>query len=217
MSDIVTLEADDGLDSIRSELVYTKTRLELREPTRALAVPFTALLTRWTLVRDGQLAMWDGEDAADANVAAFDDELDDRVKLIVGDLTHVFGKDHPTFKRYMGGDTKTSIVRLGLGSEIERISSWPDSMRGVPPLASHPDALETLITDGTAALEERVRASSARADHRVREILPFVDDANALRRSTYYTLGTYAVEHSLPSTWPKRFFRTRVHRRRSEA
>jgi hypothetical protein len=62
-------------------------------------------------------------------------------------------------------------------------------------------------TAGRAALDQRVAAGGARADHRVRVIQGYFDDANALRRSTFGGLVTYAAAHGLPPTWAQRPFR----------
>jgi hypothetical protein len=215
MSDIITLTADDGLLVIRSELVHTRAKLFVRPETRSMVAPYDALLTRWTLVQQGQLGAWDREDIADALVEVADENLDDRTGLIVEDLSHAFGKDHATYRRFMREDSKSTIVRMGLASEIERVKDWPDSLRTVEPVAGHADPLAGLLTEGRSALDERGRANGARADHRLTEILAYVDDVNGARRSTYYALGQYAVEHGLPASWPKRFFRTRTRRRRS--
>lgn len=217
MSDILTLDADDGLDSIRSEIIYTKTRLEVREHTRVFVPPFEALLTRWTLVRDGQLAMWDAETAADALVAAADDDLDDRTGLIVEDVTRSYPKTDPVRQRFLGKDNKSGIVRMGLATQITRLEGWPDSLRATAPLAPHADPLVGLLTEGREALAVRVRANSARADHRVSEIIAFVDDVNGVRRGTYHGLGEYAVENKLPASYPKRFFRSRPSPRRTKS
>lgn len=217
MSDILTLEADDGLDSIRSEIIFTKSRLEVREHTRIFVPPFEALLTRWTLVRAGQLAMWDAETRADALVAAADDDLDDRTGLIIEDVTRSYEKKDPVRQRFLGKDTKSGIVRMGLATQITRLEGWPDSLRATAPLVAHADPLVGLLAEGRDALAARVRANSARADHRVSEIIAFVDDVNGVRRSTYYGLGDYAVENKLPASYPKRFFRSRPSPRRSES
>ena len=68
-------------------------------------------------------------------------------------------------------------------------------------------AIDAAFALGRAALAARVAAAGARADHRARDIQTFVDDVNALRRSTFGALVTYAAEQRVPSDWPSRFFR----------
>lgn len=216
MGDIITLDLNDSLLVIRGELVYTKARLLADAGVRDLAAPYDALLTRWSLVYDGQLAVWDAEDVADAEVSAADDDLDDRVTLIINGVAYHYEKGDPTYKRFMGSDTKSRIVRLGLESEIGRVRGWPESLRAVPPLAEHADPLVASLAKGQTALDNRVKANSARADYRIRDLQSFIDDANAQRRTTYHALGDYAVANNRPPSWPKRFFRTRPRHRKAE-
>ncbi len=46
MADILTLFADDGLETLRSHLVYTKVRLAQREATRPFVAAHDELLAR---------------------------------------------------------------------------------------------------------------------------------------------------------------------------
>ncbi|MCC6875152.1 MAG: hypothetical protein IT378_12665 [Sandaracinaceae bacterium] len=208
MADILTLFPDDGLETLRSHLVYTKVRLAQREATRPFVAAHDELLGRWSALHAGQLAAWDAEDEADARVAAADDELDDRTNELHADLLRTFGKEHPTYQRYMGGDSRSALVRMGLATQLDRIEGWPASLRSLGgALPAHADPLQQLVTDGRAALAARVAAASARADHRVGAYLAYVEDVNAVRRSTYGALVQYAADHQLPSDWARRFFR----------
>ena len=186
MADIRTLDIDDGLEQLRSELKHTTRRLQRREVTRPFVAAFTTLLDRWPALRDGQLARWDAEDDAGVDVADADDDLDDAIVLVERALLQVLaGKDHPQYKRYFGDETPKSVQRLGLETQIARVADWPASLRTMGSTLTAPvDSLEAALTAGRAALAARVTAGGARADHRSRDIQGFVDDANALRRST---------------------------------
>ena len=101
-----------------------------------------------------------------------------------------------------------AIQRMGLESEIGRVEGWPASLAEMGPSASEAGAaLAAAIANGRAALAARLSAAAARADHRAAEIERFVDDLNALRRSTLGALMTYAASNGLPAKWPNRFFR----------
>ncbi|MBZ0116500.1 MAG: hypothetical protein K8H88_05890 [Sandaracinaceae bacterium] len=218
MADILTLSADDGLDALRSHLVYSKVRLARGEATRAFVAPFDELIARWGAIHAGQLAAWDAEDEADAHVAAVDGDLDDRTTEFVADLARILGKDHPTYQRYLGGDTRSAIVRMGLATQLARLADWPASIRGmVAGLAVHAEPFQALVTEGQAALAARVSAASSRADFRVRALYEYVDDVNAVRRSTYGALVQHAAESRLPSDWAGRFFRKSRRRPRAPA
>jgi hypothetical protein len=217
MTDIRTLEDDDGLEAIRADLKYSERRLSRREATRSYAAAFTTLLGRWSALRDAQLARWDAEDDADVAVADADDDLDDAITAVdKALLAHLAGKEHPQYVRYFGDDTVKGVQRLGLETQIARVEGWSASLRtmGDAP-ARAADALDAAITAGRAALAARVAAAAARADHRSRDVQSFVDDANALRRSTYGALVAHAAQNGLGTSWPNRFFRRGKRRRRS--
>jgi hypothetical protein len=67
--------------------------------------------------------------------------------------------------------------------------------------------LEENITACDAAIAERRNAAASTSDHRVREIVRFVDDVNASRRARYGVLIQRAEERGLPPDWPGRFFK----------
>ena len=216
MTDIRTLDLDDGLDSARVELKYSRRRLQKRDVTRPYVAAFDALLARWPASRDGQLAHWDAEDDADVDVADVDDDLDDAMRdLDLALLTRVVSRDHPQYKHYFGDDTVNAVQRLGLEAQIARVEGWPESLRAIGGTVEAAGVrIAAIVTAGRAALTARVRAAQARADYRAREMQTFVDDMNALRRSTFGALVAYAALNSLPASWPNRFFRRGRPRRR---
>lgn len=209
MTDIRTIDIDDGLDRARRELTFTIRRLRKREVTRAFVPAFEALLSRWPALRDGQLARWDAEDDAEVDVEDEDDDLDDAVAELSRELlTRLSGPTHPQYVVYFGDDTAKMVQRLGLETEIARVAPWPESLR---PIGGTVDAagqkIAACVVAGRAALEGRARAAQARADFRARDIQTFIDDLNALRRSTFGALVTHAAQSGLPTRWPNRFFR----------
>ncbi len=210
MTDIRSIDINEGLDALRSELKYTELRLLSRDATRSYAAAFTTLLARWSSVRDGQLAAWDGEDAADVAVANADDDLDDAMPATdAAILADGHPKGSATHARYLGTDTVKAVQRLGLESQIARTADWPASLRsaGSPNMAAAADAVAAAQTAGQAALTLRVTAAGARADQRVRVIQAYFDDANALRLSTYGGLLSYAVANHMAADWARRPFR----------
>lgn len=210
MSDIRTIDINEGLDVLRSELKYTELRLLSRDETRPYAAAFTALLERWPAVRAGQLAAWDAEDAADVAVANADDDNDDAVLAVdAAILADGHPKGSATHARYLGTDTVKGVQKLGLESQLGRTADWAASLRsaGSPNMGRAADTVAAAQTAGQAALAQRVTAAGARADQRVRVIQAFFDDANALRQSTYGGLLTYAAANHKPVGWARRPFR----------
>lgn len=80
-------------------------------------------------------------------------------------------------------------------------------MEPEPTLQSLGARLEADIIAGEAAVRDRWNAAASTSDHRVREIVRFIDDVNAARRARYGLLIQRAEERSLPADWPHRFFK----------
>lgn len=211
---IRTIGHDEGLDTLWSELVYTLARLRAKALTRDLATNVEALLARVAKAMAGQREVWRAEIEAQAQVDEADDDLDDLVDGVDKELRRALDEDRadPRYKRYFGV-APNEVIRLALGSELEKVRGWPKSLAGEPekPLEALSKPLATAVTAGDAALEGRTEAAAARADQRVREIYALVDDVNAFRESLFGILIGRGVANKLPKTWAARFFRKSAH------
>jgi hypothetical protein len=217
---IRTIRHDEPLSAIRDELVYTRARLRKNAHASEHVPAIQPLLDRWDKVNQGQLHCWDAEVEAQAGVDEQDDALDDVVEEIDVEIRRASPDERaaPRYKRYFQKPPST-IVRLGLASELDRVRSWPASLQGEQEqeLKELGSRLQGLVAGGGTALGERASAIAATADHRVREIISFVDDANATRLSLYGALVTLASRLGLPKDWPNRFFRRSTRSARSAA
>lgn len=210
MADIRTLSYEsEGLETLRSELRYTERRFLARPETAPLAEPFQGLVARWPTLRDTQVAHWDAEDDADVAVGNFDDDADDLILPISHSLLHVLGRtNHPIYERIFGSDTPSTIQGLGLESQLLRMAEWPATLRAAgTELEAHADLVQNVLVGGRAAIEARVAANAARADHRVTEIRAFFDEVNGTRLTAYGQLLGIAASNGKPKTWATRFFR----------
>lgn len=209
----------ESLLSVREELVYTKARIAKNEHARDLVAPVADLLSRWASVSQGQLDCWDAEVEAQAGVDEADDGLDDTVNAFDAELLHLEGQKRttPRYRRYMS-TPRNQIVRLGLGSEVEKTRAWPAALatEPEPSLKGFGTKLAACIATGDAALDERTQALGATATQRAREIATFIDDVNAARRSLYGILTDRAAKLGLPKNWPDRFFKHRSVERKGE-
>jgi hypothetical protein len=206
---INTIQYDDSLDSIWSVLVYEEARLLKDKNALDLAPEAGALVERWSAVNAGQRTAWRAEIVAQAAIDAGDDALDDAVDDVDNELLRVVReRDDPRRKRYFK-KARHEIVRLGLESELEEVRDWPGSLKTErePSLQALGARLGEDIAAGDAAVAERRRAAASTSDHRVREIVRFVDDINASRRARYGLLIQRAEERGLPPDWPGRFFK----------
>lgn len=204
-----TLTQGQSLDSTWADLTFTEARLLGDTNAKELAPAVTQLRQGVERVRNGQLDSWRGEVFAQAAVDTADDALDDWVHDLDVALKHILSGDttSPRYRRYFPL-APSSLIRMGLESELGRVRSWADSLasENEPELKELGERLRTLIAQGDTALEGRRKAAAQRNDHRVRSIASLIDDINNARLSLYGTLARKAAELRLPRNWPDRFF-----------
>jgi hypothetical protein len=208
-----TIRSQEALETVWSELVYTESRASADRYASDLAAPITALVAQVEELRRQQLGEWRAVIAAQAQVDAVSEELDELVSDFVDTLLFTLrDRKSPRFVRYFGSRTPLEITRLGLSSELEEVRGWPDSMQSEPEeaLRAFAPKLEALVEQGEVALHKRTVASAARADFRVRSIEPFVEKVNAQRLLLLAELFKRAEEKKLPRSWAESFFRVQV-------
>ncbi|MCK6589933.1 MAG: hypothetical protein HUU21_14655 [Polyangiaceae bacterium] len=206
---INTIQYSDSLEFIWTVLTWEEARLLKDKNAADLAPEVNDLIERLNAISAGQRKAWRAELVAQAGVDACDDEIDDVVDDVDNELLRADrDRDAPRYKRYFK-KPRHAIVRLGLESEIEQVRTWPESLKTEPEKALKKLAarLEEVIAAGDAAVEERQRAAGRTSDHRVRDIVRFIDDVNAARRTRYGLLIQRAEELKLGPDWPNRFFR----------
>ncbi len=201
---------NESLESIWDELVFTEARLLGDEQAKGYAPAITDLLARVEQVSGGQLGLRREAVTAQAQVDAVDDQLDDWVHSLDTALLTIVDQNaqSPRYRRYFSA-TPSSIIRLGLESELARVRSWAGS------LATEPEAalqqlgaqLSKVVVDGDAALQRRTLAATARSDHRVRSITSLIDDINGARLSIFGALLQKGATLRMPADWANRFFR----------
>jgi hypothetical protein len=203
------LNEASSLDANWTEVVFTEARLLGDDNAKDLAPTFTQLRLRLEQVRGGQLDAWREEVVAQAAVSAADDRLDDWVHALDLALSNVLAGDtqSPRYRRYFSL-APSAIIRMALESELGRVRGWADSLATEPePVLQGLGAdLSKIVLQGDAALDQRLKAATARTDHRVRSISSLIDDINGARVSTYGALTKKAAELHLARNWPDRFF-----------
>ena len=206
---VATLTQDQSLESTWADLTFTEARLLGDANAKELAPTFTQLRQRTEEARIGQFGTWREEVVAQAAVKSADDALDDWIHDLDVALKHILAGDteSPRYRRYFAA-APSSIIRMGLESELLRVRSWVESLssESEAELKELGARLRTVIAQGDAALEGRRKAGAARSDYRVRSIASLIDDINNARLSLYGTLASKAAELRLPRNWPDRFF-----------
>jgi len=206
---IRTIEHDASLDEIWNILVWEEARLTKDKNASDLAPEVAEHITRWKAVENGQREAWRAEIIAQAAVSAGDDDLDDTTAAIDRSLLHVVGeRGAPRYVRYFK-KTRSDITRLGLESQLGAVREWPASLKteAEADLQALGARLDANVADGDAAITSRRTSAAATADHRVREIVRFIDDVNAARRTRYGLLIQRGETLGLAKDWPNRFFK----------
>jgi len=189
-------------------IIYSYARLSAHPLGKPFAADFKALEERLNVAETAQRASWRDEVVAQAAVDIVDDELDDSTRELSRQLRFVDGAKSARVKRYFP-KSMSRFIALGLQSQVEAIAAWPQSLKGEPEgvLKSLAGRFSVAIRRAATALEGRVTAGAARADHRVREIVRLSDDHNKLRLATHAALTTAAVKVGLERDFADRFFR----------
>jgi hypothetical protein len=203
------IPATAPLETVWHRAVYSEQRLLRNKLTADLAPPFTALAARCRTEIIAQLGHWAAEIGAQAGADEADDALDDTTEEIVAEIRHADRKAAGgRLKRYLGSDTASSLVRLGLSSQLKAVAQWPRALSSEPEAAlqSLGKTLAQHITTGETVDAERVAVAGDRATHRARNITSLIDDLNALRATTLGRLLTRGTKNQKPADWPRRFF-----------
>ena len=204
-----TLAEDLALDAHWAELVYTRARLAANPKTADLTPQVALLLERLLPLRAEQLASWEEELIAQAEVDAADEILDELVDDFAAALQYLLrDPQSPRWRRYFA-DSPSSIRRLSLEPELAATATWADALDTEPEaeLKAFAPRFRAVHAQGTTALAHRLSAGLANATHRLQHILPFAAAHNATRRELYAELLVRANAEGLPKTWPERFFR----------
>ena len=201
---IRTVRTDESLDSVWEDLVYSESRLLASRRGKRFAKEVTKLLDRWGDVAEAQRKAWRKEIAAQARIDKADDDLDDLVYDFGETLERLDSergnkKKSARYARYFK-QPRHEIIRMGLQTELDHVREWPASIQNEPEkeVKAFAAPFRNVIRSGTEALRDRGAAAADRADQRVREVLPYIDDVNATRLSVYGRLVQLVSKKKLP-------------------
>jgi len=211
------LSTKASLEAIWEEVQYTRSRCLGDPDATDLALPFEQLVAEVEETKLGQQRRWAGEIDAQASCDYWSGRLGELVVDLANTLVFVIrDRRSPRVKLYLTR-APHAIARMALKSEVEVVRFWPRSLETEPEeelRAFAPRLTEAVCSAQAALLAQRV-AQSARADHRVRVIVPTIDRINQARLKLYGQLVGRAQEKRLGRHWPDGFFK--VAQRRSAA
>ena len=204
-----TLTDKMSLDNHWAELVYTRAKLAADPLTTDLAPQAAALIERLMPLRAEQLATWEAEVVAQAEV----DTAEEALSALVLDFAHFLeyhlrDTQSPRWRHYFT-ELPSALRRLTLEPALTATATWSGALSAEPEpeLQAFAPRVRAVHAQGATALEHQRQANLARATHRLQQILSFVATHNATRRTLYAALLTRANAHNLPKAWPDRFFR----------
>jgi hypothetical protein len=206
----------DGPIAVVDESQYTEILLYADDDASDLAGAFTALAKTAKTVIGVQSECWHGEVIAQAHVDRQNYFLDQEttrferaLKRAIEDAGENNAVGSPRYKSYFKEESARLRAR-GLESQVAAMKGWPALLRNEPEqqLKDWAVLFEARFTKAEAALQSRRDAQAKTRTHRLQEILPLFDKANALRQETHGELSKRAAQKNLGREWPDSFFRT---------
>ena len=203
-----TIDSDEPLDDIDTELAHTCLFALACPLTTALAAPIAALRADLPTIRSLQAQHTDAVQVQEANALFIDDEgnaIVDEVKIAV--LAEIKGDyQAPLYKQLFVDKSPTQLKKPILGDQLDQMRTWPAILASTQSPALHTLGLRTAKF---VALGDAANAALASAQTKLDAFLSgpravYVDKVNAARKLTYGKLAELA--HSqLPSTMPAGF------------
>lgn len=205
---VAVIRLNASLASHWEHIVYTLARLSAHPLGKSFVADFKTLERRVEGVENSQRGVWRDEVIAQATVDVVDDALDDATRELSRQLKFADGEKGARTKRYFP-KAASRFTMLGLQSQLEAIATWPQSLKAEsePVFKKLGAEVGAIVTKGDEAIEGRVNAAAARADHRVREVVRFAEDHNRLRLATHAALTLAGTKADLPRDFADRFFR----------
>ncbi len=205
---IQTLSEDATLEYHYEELVYAEARLKADPQTRKLAAAMAPLFKRCDALMAARRTFSRDAVTAQAAIDTQDDHLDDLTNELARSLSNAGTGRDARFKLYFKR-APSEVVRFGLESQLDYMKGWPAMLakETEPALKKAGTGLSAFIKNTAPIVEARRTAADERSAWRVRELLRFVEDHNAVRRSLHGQLTTLGADKRLGRDWPDRFFR----------
>jgi hypothetical protein len=199
----------EPIEAIGRQLAWTEARVAAEPSVSGLAVALHPLLGQIAELADAQREAWREEARAAAAIAVADTELDDLVESFSEGLLYIVRGEtsDARYQRYFA-QAAHRIVRQGLQSQLGIVRGWPGRLleEQETELQAGSARFAEVIARGEAAIEARVKAASAAAEHRILRWLPFVEDVNAIREGRHALLTERALADRREDDWADRFF-----------
>lgn len=195
-----TIDPRSNLESLRHSLLFTLVRLTLDPRLQAFVAGFEQLQTEWWDIYKHEQSLLDDQMAAKANVEYTDMNLDETSDGVAAALLLETGNNRkaPLFTRYFGSMAPSRFRRPLLGSQLEAMRTWPESLKEskIPALMAYGETLVTQIAAADEAVKQLSMAEQKLKDSRmVGSTKSFFDKVNGARKQLNGDVSKMLHEH----------------------
>lgn len=205
------IRLDSSLELVWMESAYTRACTKVEPLAADLEPIFVGFVKRALEVATEQRNHWEDELILQASVHFLNINLDTHTSRIDKNLlSHVDMDRKSSEYQQIFSQAPSAIIKLGLASQLDVVRNWPTKLAAIEDskLQENGKTLNSLVTEGDAAIQARADARARTAVHRVRRIEALINDLNAARQSAYGELLKRAAAHDKPKAWARAFFRS---------
>lgn len=193
------------------DLTFLEAALLAEEATQALAAPVTVTINQFTPALQRDLDTRRGQIQSSARSSVTDWRIDFGIRGLHSSTLHLVKQDRQAraFTNLFATNI-AAMVRHALKRQVEVARDLVDklSLPLYPPefRTEQVAALEPLVTQGAAVIEEQRQAELARAGGRL-DVRAWKEEANAVRLSIYAALLGMAAQNGRGKAWAEAFFK----------
>jgi hypothetical protein len=206
MAGIITFTKKISVLTLFYQYFFTLGRLRRHKLTKPLAAQLETLRPKLDAALAEELNLTAAEYEALAAVLFADDDLDDSVDFVTGNLS----RTSVLYGRLMGDQRRSDLKKPILAGQLATMASWPSALAEVQNnviLKDHAAVVADRVKAGDLAAEEKNTVAQKFADFRtVGTRGKLVDEFNALRKSIYGQLGQIQHDNQLKAGWAESFF-----------
>ena len=208
-----TLEVDESLDDVDTELQHTEVFTKAYTITADLAAPFMALRAEVRARQAEEAVLMDNILAGRAMALSADDALNHIVDATKNAVLASSNNDYqaPLYKQLFAGQSPSELKRPLLGTQLATMRNWvgPLGAAGNPELSSIANQLTLAIGKADDAETKMALAHQAMDVFKAGPRKACIEACNALRSLTQGKIGELAHAHpELPRDFADRFFMT---------
>ncbi len=213
MAAIQTLTPRTAIPTLYGLFFYTLGKLKRQPLTQALAPEFAAFRPQIDAAMSEELGLTEAQFEIDAAIELADDDLDLTVEEVRAFVLIEANQNRkaPVFRLYFGNQRPSDFKRPILGTQLDLMKPWPESMKTSvnSALQQHAPIAEARIKTAIDCTTEKTEIDRKLTEFRaVGTRAKLIEKFNALRKATHGKLGE--IQHANPklgTDWADSFFR----------